>query len=203
MTQRTVKFLGYGTGDIPATVVATFNNTVVYSGDVITNRAEDISTIVTVIEPGDELFTCNIDMNLGGEIPFELQVEKGSVRFGDVVANYANVVVLRGNINGTFYYDIRDFNGNLETANITELYTVVRTTGPDQFNTINANIEHDVKNDKVYINGILQQVSRPPNGTWVYLVNAGETLTCNIEVAMGCESNANLGNTLISTVTGQ
>jgi hypothetical protein len=195
MATRTVNFLGYAAnGD--ANIVATFNNTQVFSGIVSNTQSYSGAPLIT----NQVLFSCNIDCSLSGNIPLSIQAVSGNVIVvGDIFANYGNSgIATSATINGTYHANIGNITqfclstfGNTTGVTVTNRAHNIITSGPSVFSAINGN-QIDSKNDQVYINNVLVPVNRPvstPHGAITYTIVPGQTLTCNVEVAAGVAAN--------------
>lgn len=84
MTNRTLKFVGKGFGDTPASIVASVNGNVVYSGE-ITTAPLPVSMDYTTYGP---IFTAEIPVEFYGNIPVSVQITNGTIVVGETMANY-------------------------------------------------------------------------------------------------------------------
>ena len=92
MANRTVQLTGYGYGSTPATVVATFNGTTVYSG-VVPTLNEPVPPLPDpeIVSDTTVLFTFDIPVETTGTQEMTIQVTNGTVIFADVRANYCKI----------------------------------------------------------------------------------------------------------------
>lgn len=198
MTKRTVKILG-GAVSGSANATVKFGSQTIFSGEV-TNSVSDVDA---TLKNTDVLCTTQIDMDFSGNVSLEVIVTSGTVRIGDVLANYGQKYKISGNIGGVYYDDIQTYSDNVEVlanAQVDDEVTRIVSLGSTEFQSINilANgqgLLTDAKNDKVHIDGRLIVVQRPPVGPWVYSVPAVSTMTCNVEVAAGIENSIIVPNT--------
>ena len=84
MFNRTIRVHGQGFGETPASITATYNGNVVFSGQ-----------IPTVNQPIDDpipdvpvLFSFEVPLQTKGEFPQTVTVDAGIVAFGPISANY-------------------------------------------------------------------------------------------------------------------
>lgn len=190
MTQRTVRFLGFA-ADTDANLVISFD------GDSYVGPAQSVEPMpvdIPVVTEHDILFTLSIADYVRGNVPMSMTVQSGTVFFGDIVANHASIPVRMGTIDGVFYANLEQWPGNLDQAISSNLVVglqhSVRDSGPDGFVQIDGNDHkknptNDPRWDQVYIDSVLQVVQRPPAGAWIYRINGGSTLTCNVSVEAG------------------
>jgi hypothetical protein len=151
MTNRTVKMLGWGTGQ--AELTAVLDGETVFSGSVdlveMTKENEDDQHAPTV-------FTFEVPVNFVGTKHMVISVAKSAVRFGQIVANYAEV----------------------------EMGSIVYSTGVDIYMDIseyNGDYVRDPRGEEVTINGEKQQPDRRiGKGTWHWTVTPGSTFEHNI-----------------------
>jgi hypothetical protein len=86
MTNRTVKFQGWGTGT--TTITATLDGEIVFSGAVeLVEFDEDNSSH----ETAPTLFTVELPVEFGGTKQMKITVDNAPLRFGQIVANYTEV----------------------------------------------------------------------------------------------------------------
>jgi len=151
MTNRTVKILGWGTGE--AEVTAVLDGETVFSGSVdlveMTKENQDFEHAPTI-------FTFEIPMNFVGTKHMVISVVKSAIRFGQIVANHAEV----------------------------EMGSIVYSTGPDIFMDVseyNSDFVRDPRGEEVTINGEKHQPDRLiGKGTWHWTVTPGSTFEHNI-----------------------
>lgn len=105
MSMRTVKVLGWGVGT--ANIVAVYNESTVFSGDVVleemndTNQGEKTSPAV---------FSFDIPMEEFGTKKMSITVNNAQVRFGQIVANYTPQGVEQYGSGPNDYADVVDFD---------------------------------------------------------------------------------------------
>ena len=191
MATRTVQFCGYAIGDEPARIVATFNNTTVFTGNV-----EPTANIDSTVVPYPVMYTCEIDNTVSGNISMSLENAGGNstILSGQIFANYANIEVTSGTIGGVFYANIETYSGNIDAISDSDANTFViaySTSGSAGFVDINNQYQTDsgrnadYRYNSVQINGVQQSRGETPAGTWSYYIPPGSTLTCTVEVSPG------------------
>lgn len=154
MTNRTVKVLGWGSGT--AEITASLDGVTVFSDSVdlveMTSHNETFDTAPT-------LFTFEIPMDFLGTKHMIITVKDSTVRFGQIVANYAKV----------------------------EMGTIDYSTGPDEYIDVveidPAGIA-DPRGDEVSINGEKQKANRLiGKGTWHWTIESGSTFTHDLTIS--------------------
>lgn len=157
MTNRTVKVLGWkgDNNNGPATITAILDGETVFSGNVdlieMTKDNEDDQHAPT-------LFTFEIPMDFAGTKNMAITVANAAVRFGQIVANYAEVEM-----------------GSIVYSTGVDIYADVAERDP-------AGIA-DPRGDEVTIDGQKQQANRLiGKGTWHWTVNPGSTFEHSITV---------------------
>jgi hypothetical protein len=150
MTNRTVKVLGWaaGVGIVQPEITAVLDGETVFSGSVnaveMTKENESEQTAPT-------LFTFEVPIDFAGTKHMAISVAKSAVRFGQIVANYAEV----------------------------KMGAIVYSTGPDIFMDIseyNSDYVRDPRGEEVTINGEKQQPDRKiGKGTWHWTITPGST----------------------------
>ncbi len=166
MTNRTVQILGVAYGSSPTSMTATWNGSQIFSGTVPTQNtpAPTYATSMADITPG-VLFTFEIPVDATGNIGMTTSIENNTVLLADIRANYCNV------------------------ANVVANVVTWISSGPNGFNAISPPEADDERSD-VTVNGIPQSIPNPktePDGTWWFIVPAGSTLSCNVDVRAGLE----------------
>jgi hypothetical protein len=71
-----------------------------------------------------------------------------------------------------------------QTVATTDMSSVITGNATGFLNCYQNYPMNDPRSD-VTIDGIAQTTTRPPDGTWVWVVNAGSTLACNLNVSIG------------------
>ena len=153
MTTRIVKVQGWGTGQ--AEITAVLDGGTVFSGNVnlveMTAENEDDQHAPT-------LFTFEVPMEFVGTKHMVISVAKSTVRFGQIVANYAEV----------------------------EMGAIVYSTGVDCFMDVaeyNSEYVRDPRGDEVTIDGQKQQADRKiGKGTWHWTIAPGSTFEHTITI---------------------
>ena len=156
MTNRTVKVLGWGTGTSPAIITAIMDGETIFSGSVdlvemtVDNESEQTSPT---------LFSFELPMEFAGTKHMVITVAGAAVRFGQIVANYAEV----------------------------EMGPITYSTGPDVYADVTerdtAGIA-DPRGDAVTIDGQRHEANRLiGKGTWHWPVNPGSTFEHDITVS--------------------
>jgi hypothetical protein len=84
MANKRLRFRGQGYGSIPASIVATIDGVVVFTGEVPTL---DQTTFVTDAEAQAVLFTAMVDATFSGTKPVSIQVTEGTVVFAQTEGN--------------------------------------------------------------------------------------------------------------------
>jgi hypothetical protein len=150
MTNRTVKMLGWaaGAGIVQPEITAVLDGETVFSGSV---DAVEMTKENQDYEHAPTIFTFEVPMEFKGTKHMVISVAKSAVRFGQIVANYAEV----------------------------EMGSIVYSTGPDIFLDVseyNGDYVRDPRGEEVTINGEKQQPDRKiGKGTWHWTVTPGST----------------------------
>jgi hypothetical protein len=167
MPNRTVQVLGSGFGSSPASVVATWNGSQVFSGTVFTQSGpvpELPNLDIAITEP---LFTFEIPMDTAGNISMTTSVTGSPVVFTLINANYANVANTAGNI------------------------TTWQSSGPNVYISIDNTLNVVDTRSVVSIDNVSQAIPSPKpsedQGVWWWTVPAGSTLSCQVAVDLGLE----------------
>lgn len=159
MTTRTFQQFGQAYGSTPATITATINGTVIYSGE--------IPTLDTPLPPfpsfpsftGVNIFTWTNTVDFSGAQSFSISVENSQLLLGKTLADH----VIANNLaqfSGRFYsYDIDGVTVRDPFTNVT-IGGVAQQRGPDN--------------------------SELP-GQWQWLIPAGTTFTATLNVNAGIE----------------
>ena len=159
MTNRTVKILGWGTGNSPAAITAILDGVTIFSGEVnLVEMAPDNESSLTA----PTLFTFEIPLDFSGTKHLAISVDKAEIRFGQVVANYTEIV------DGEIKY----------------------STGADEFSDIAVADENGIFDPRsnVLINGIKQEADRSiGKGTWHWYVYPGAIFTHDLNIPAGSE----------------
>jgi hypothetical protein len=156
MTNRTVRFLGWGMGSTPATITAVVDGETVFSGsvDLVEMSADNESE-----HTAPTLFALDIPMDFAGTKSVKISVEDATVRFGYIVGNYSEV-----NANSFTYSsgpDIYVDIGERDGAGIC-----------------------DPRGDVVIINGEKQEANRLiGKGTWHWPIGPGSTFEHDLIVS--------------------
>jgi hypothetical protein len=165
---RTLQFLGYAYGNAPVLLNAHINGTIVFSGEVPTIDAPIPSTPGL---PGNQtLFSVEnsplFSTDFSGAYPMTISVANGyGVLVGEINCNYMRFIDTVGNV---------AYPGNA-------------TAFLDCFTGIPTNSEgtQDPRSS-VTIDGVTQVPPTPVSkGTWVWEINTGSTLGCNLNVSLG------------------
>jgi hypothetical protein len=166
MTNRTVQILGVAYGSSPTSITAAWNGNQIFSGTVPTQNtpAPTYATSMADVTPG-VLFTFEIPMDATGNIGMTTSIENNTVLLAEILANYCNVANVTGNV------------------------VTHTSSGPNGFYSISPPLTSDERSE-VLIDGITQSIPNPktePGGTWWFIVPAGSTLSCNVDVQTGLE----------------
>ena len=160
---RTFQFMGNGYGDSPVTVTATINGTTVFSGAVPT-----IPGVPTEYNPDAQVVLFSIDSadlntDFSGNVPMTVTVAgSNGASFGRIMSNY--------------YQGNTGVNPAAGTADNFD----------DCFVGVPVNSESSVDpRSSVTINGQAHTPARPPEGTWNYHLNDGESMTYNFNISVG------------------
>ena len=166
---RTFQFMGNGYGDTPVTVTATINSTTIFSGTVPTTAGP--TPAPGPWDPADQVVLFSIDdsaalnTDFAGSLPMTVVASGGnSVNFGQINSNYFQGDV--ANVAGTVDNFGTCYNGS----------------------PINSQESQDPRSS-VVIDGIPQTQTRPPDGTWSYILSSGSTMTYNFNISLGQVSN--------------
>jgi hypothetical protein len=153
MTTRTVKLLGWGTGQ--AEITAVLDGERVFSGKV---DLEELTDNNGTVDTAPTLFTFEIPMEFAGTKHMVISVDKSAVRFGQIVANYTEITM------GEIIYG----SGPDIYADVSEM----------NFEGI-----QDPRGNEVTIDGEKQTVNRLiGRGTWHWPVNPGSTFEHSITI---------------------
>jgi hypothetical protein len=152
MTNRTVKVLGWGAST--AEITAILDGVTVFSGSVgLIEMTENNDTFDTA----PTLFTFEIPMDFHGTKHMIITVKNSAVRFGQIVANYAE----------------------------TDMGVITYSTGPDEYIDV-ADDSVDIKDPRtnVTIDGIKHEADRLlGKGTWHWTVEPGSILEHDFTVS--------------------
>ena len=163
MADRTIRIYGKAWGDPsnPATISVNWNGQTVYNGVVDTADGSPDSRVP--FASMTMLYTWTISTDVVGQVPFSITVTNGSLAFNCFHGNYM---------------------GNVYNS---EIPPVIVTPSIDNFQSLSgpSTPESDGKNN-VEIAGI-SYVRNPTDeqessGSWTWLINPGETLTCDAVV---------------------
>jgi hypothetical protein len=203
---RTFQFMGQGYGNTPVSIVASINNTVIYSGEVptIERSANQQDSVLFTIDNSADLNT-----DFAGSLPMTVVVSGGqSIKFGLINSNYYNEfneyydatyqVDSIVHINDTYYQCIQECTGiSPPDSDYWRLLPDYVTTGgtPDNFNLCyfgeptNSEKTGDPRSS-VAINGIQQvpPLEKSP-GCWIWVINTGDVITYNWNIARGQVGN--------------
>jgi hypothetical protein len=155
MTNRTVKVLGWGSGT--AEITASLDGATVFSG------SADLSEMTEnndAFDTAPTLFTFEIPMDFVGTKHMIVTVKDSAVRFGQIVANYAE----------------------------THMGAITYSTGPDEYVDVveidPAGIA-DPRGDEVTIDGEKQKANRLiGKGTWHWDITPGSTFEHNLIISV-------------------
>ena len=166
MTTRTFKQQGQAYGSSPASIVATINGTVVYSGTVNTID-EPIPTFPNLdINPNAELFTWEQDVTSSDSSTLELTVTGAPLLLTQSLANYTG------------------------KANVDNPGTTI-SSGPTEFlsfyNTSIGNVVYSDPFSNVEIDGVPQERDNSMTGQWYWLIPVGSTFTAVINTLAGVD----------------
>jgi hypothetical protein len=155
MTNRTVKVLGWGSGT--ANITAILDGLTVFTGPV---ELVEMMSINESEQTAPTLFTFEIPMDFLGTKHMIITVKKSTVRFGQIVANYAEV----------------------------KMGAITYSTGPDEYVDVveidPAGIA-DPRGDEVTINGEKQKANRLiGRGTWHWDITPGSTFEHDLTVSV-------------------
>jgi hypothetical protein len=164
MATRIVKLWGkaFSLDGSAVSIDVSYNNTQVFSGNVVT----DSGTAVPGLDWDSmrELCSWNTDTDTIGDIPLTISVSNGSMVFVTLQMNYMGPI---------FNIDATDPNNVIRT---------LVTSTVDNFGDPNTNnLESDGKKN-VTINGQAQEVNivdEDQTGEWHWIINDGETFTCD------------------------
>jgi hypothetical protein len=152
MTNRTVKVLGWGSGT--AEITAILDGVTVFEGSVglieMTENNDAFDTAPT-------LFTFEIPMDFHGTKHMIITVKNSAVRFGQIVANYAE----------------------------TDMGVIAYSTGPDEYiDVVDAGADIKDPRSNVTIDGVKQEADRLlGKGTWHWTVGPGSTIEHDLTVS--------------------
>jgi hypothetical protein len=180
---RTFQFYGLAYGNSPLTITASINSTQIFSGPVTTLDQplpiacpdESIQTVLFTIDNSAALNT-----DFAGSLPMTLVVSGGS---------------------GVW---VEQINCNYYAGNSTPAGTVDGYSQCYQGIPVNSDNSQDPRSS-VVVNGVAMTPQRPPDGTWGWEIQAGQTMTHNFNIGVGSIANV-VGNTYVvgntSTYTG-
>jgi hypothetical protein len=154
MVNRTVKILGWGNDSTRTTIIASLDGQEVFSGPVI---LEKFSEANQTEQTAPTLFTFEIPLEFVGVKKMSVRVADSTVRFGQIVANYATV-----HMGGITY-----------------------SSGHDSFVDIADDDGTGIKDPRsnVVINGRPQKADRTwGNGTWHWTVDPGSVLEYDLTI---------------------
>jgi hypothetical protein len=155
MTNRTVKVLGWGSGT--ANITAILDGLTVFTGPV---ELVEMMSINESAQTAPTLFTFEIPMDFIGTKHMIITVKNSAVRFGQIVANYAEVKM------GAITYS----TGLDEYADVVEI-------DPDGI--------ADPRGDEVTIDGKKQKANRLiGKGTWQWDITPGVTFEHDLTVSV-------------------
>jgi hypothetical protein len=167
MANRTVQIFGSGYGSSAASVTATWAGSQVFSGTVPTQIGPVPALPNLELSPGEVLFTLEIPMDQAGNISMTTSVTDNPVLFTVIQANYANIANVVGNV-----------------------ITYV-SSGPTGFENISGRLNVSDTRSEVSIDSVIQSIPDPKpeseTGTWWWVVPAGSTLSCQVDVQAGLE----------------
>ena len=157
---RTLQFIGLAYGSTPVTVTAQINGTTVFSGEV--------STIDTPWPEPTDLSSGNVLFSVTDSSLFPTNFA-GSYPMTITASNGLGIVLGDVLSNWMFPVDSTNFAPTLPTTFL--------------------NCYNGDPRTNVVIDGVPQTVTRPPNGAWYRTVRSGSTLTCDLNVILGCPTS--------------
>jgi hypothetical protein len=172
MTNRTLQFLGLAYGSSNVTITATIDNVTVFNNTVSTLNQE-LDNPQTITKPMPVLFSVeNSDqfpVEFAGSKTMNITVTGGDcILLDDVLCNY-----------------------QAHSTNVGNIYTFFTGTATDfvpcyNGNPINSEQTGDVRSS-VSIDGVVQvpDICPKSQGTWTWIVQAGNTITYNLNVTAG------------------
>lgn len=89
MQTRTIKVLGWGTGQSPATITAELDGEIVFSGQV---DLEELTEENELAQTAPTLFSFELPMEFTGTKYMKVTVADATVRFAHIVGNYTNII---------------------------------------------------------------------------------------------------------------
>ena len=156
MPNRTVKVQGWGTGT--AALTASLDGEQIFSGDVDLVAFTDENSSA---KNAPTLFTFELPIEFAGTKQMKIVVDKATVRFGMIVANYTEVD-----------------------------WGVIHYTGPHEFADVASVQELGIKDSRANtrINGIIQNIERGgAMGTWHWTIDPGCIFEHDLLIAQGIE----------------
>jgi len=179
MATRTLRFYGYGYGNTPCSLTATFNGLTVFSGNIPTTSDSSLEHVV--------LFTTTLDTSISGNLPMSITSDYGNITLSKIDANYSKVPVFSGNIQGVFYPNVATFTGDRLGPNVNFTLAGYYSSGAGTYTQPNTfqPTGCDSRQNLVTINGVSQGPTDDFNGVWSYTINTGDVMTCTVEVSPG------------------
>ena len=164
MTTRTIRSLGYGFGDTPATIIAKINGVTVFEGEITTAPLADLP----VGNPYNQwannvvsLYTFTSTVGTAISLPTTIEVTNGILLLSEYTANYSAIPA-------------------------TPPATGLVSSGPDVYSILSGEVR-----ESVTIDGIAQNYhpsgSTTLLGTWWWQVGAGSTIAFNTLVNAGLD----------------
>jgi hypothetical protein len=157
MTTRTVKMFGLAYGSNPAEIAVTLDGVSVYTGTITTTDAPLPSLPeLEIANSTVDFCSFEIPMDSSGILPMTCEVLSGTVIFDQIKANYCTIA------------DTDPVIGS----------------GPDLYKSIDGTVD---ARTNVSIDGVAQSVNQADefSGSWWFVVPAGSTLTCDLNVVAG------------------
>ena len=164
MMDRIFKFYVQQVSDTPAEITVKFNNVEIFSGSMPTITTDLLGLVNWQTDAACEYIGTT---DLVGNVPFELLVTSGTVRFGRIEANYSGWQT---------EVDRTDPVNPVQTV----IVAPVNFYDDVNFNAINTDGKINAK-----INGVDQErnvIDPTQIGDWWYTISQNETFTCDVFV---------------------
>ena len=162
MTTRTFKQLGQAYGSTPATITATVNSTVVFSGQIPTIDAP-LPILPDLSFTGTELFTWTNTVDFAGTQSFSISVANSPLLLTNTSADYC---IANNSSEFLYFYSyIQDGINILDPFSNTAIDGVAVQRGPDLTDLL---------------------------GQWYWIIPVGSTFTATLNVNAGVEPTGNI-----------
>lgn len=162
MTTRTFKQLGQAYGSTPATITATVNSTVVFSGQIPTIDAP-LPILPDLSFTGTELFTWTNTVDFAGTQSFSISVANSPLLLTNTSADYCSAN--NSSEFQSFYSYIQDSINISDPFSNTAIDGVAVQRGPDSTDLL---------------------------GQWYWIIPVGSTFTATLNVNAGVEPTGNI-----------